>query len=145
MGFRFPLAAVLRLREIHEQREERLLSQILAQIVQAREAIAAIDVQLAQAAARRETELRGSLAAADLHAAYGLVAMLKERRQFNEEQLAQFEQLRDKQIKVYRAAHQARELLSNMRKQQRESYLAEQNRQQQKVLDDTFIARMLRR
>jgi flagellar FliJ protein len=144
MAYRFPLAAVLRLREINEQREERLLTQILAQVTQAREAIAALDLQIAEAAARRETELLERTPAAQLHAAYGMSALLKERKQFTVDQLAQFEQLRDKQIKTYQAAHQAREVLSTMRKKQRDSFLAEQARHQQKALDDMFIARRMR-
>ncbi len=144
MAFRFSLAAVLRLREIHEQREERLLAQILAQVAQARETLASLDVQIAEAAVRRETDLLQRTPAAELHAAYGMSALLKERRQFTADQLAQFEQLRDKQIKTYQAAHQAREVLSTMREKQRDSFLAEQARHQQKALDDMFIARRLR-
>jgi flagellar export protein FliJ len=53
--------------------------------------------------------------------------------------------LREKQIKTYQAAHQRREVLSTMREEQRESFLAEQDRQQQKTLDDMFIARMMRK
>jgi flagellar export protein FliJ len=145
MAYRFPLAAVLRLREIHEQREERLLTQILAQVTQAREAIVSLDRQIAEASARRETELLQRTPAAQLHAAYGMSALLKERKQFTADQLAQFEQLRDKQIKTYQAAHQAREVLSTMRQKQRDSFIAEQARHQQKALDDMFIARRLRR
>ncbi len=145
MGFRFPLAAVLRLREIHEQREERLLSQILVQIAQAREAILAIDVEMVASAATREAQLLGRMSAAELHGAYGLAAMLKERRHFHEQQLGRFEALQEKQIKIYRAAHQDRELLSSMREEQQEAYLAEQGRQQQKSLDDLFIARRMHR
>lgn len=144
MAFRFPLAAVLRLREINEEREERLLTQILAQVTQTREALASLDRQMVEAAARRESELLQCIPAAQLHSAYGMSALLKERRQFTAEQLAQFEQLRDKQIKTYQAAHQARELLSTMRQKQRDSFIAEQARHQQKALDDMFIARRLR-
>ncbi len=144
MAFRFSLAAVLRLREIHEQREERLLTRILAQVTQTREAISNLDLQLAQAASRREAELRRRMTAIELHVAYGLSAMLKESKQLREQQLVQFEQQRDKQIAVYRRAHQGRELLTNMRQEQQEEFLTEQGRKEQKALDDLFIARMRR-
>ncbi len=78
---------------------------------------------------------------AELHAEYGMSALLEERRQFTQSQLAKFEQLRDKQIKTYQGAHQDRELLSNMREEQRASYAMERSRREQKAVDDLFIAR----
>jgi flagellar FliJ protein len=141
MAFRFSLASVLRLREIHEQREERLLTEILAQVRQTREALELLDAQIVDAAAGREARLMATMPVAELHAEYGMSALLEERRQFTQSQLAKFEQLRDKQIKTYQAAHQDRELLSNMREEQRASYAVERSRLEQKAVDDLFIAR----
>jgi hypothetical protein len=75
MAFRFPLASVLRLREIHEQREERLLTQILAQITQTREAIADTNLEITTSAAGREKALLDSaMSAAEIQASYGMAA-----------------------------------------------------------------------
>jgi flagellar FliJ protein len=144
VSFRFSLAAVLRLREINEQREERLLSQILAQVAKTRENLLLVQGQIVEAASNREIALAACVSAAELQAAYGLSAMLEEHRLFTEEQLLKFEGLRDKQIKTYQSAHQGRELLSGMRQEQRESYEIDRGREQQKALDDMFIARRLR-
>ncbi len=145
MAFRFPLAAVLRLREIHEQREERLLTQILTQMNQARETIVSLDEQIAGAAIAREAALRERMSVAELHAAYGMEALLKERRAFTEQQLAQFTVLRDKQIQVYQAAHRDREVLSKMWQQQKDAFAADLARREQKSLDDLFLSRRLRK
>ncbi len=145
MGFRFTLAAVMRLREIREQIEERRLSEILVQIARTRESIATIEVEMDEAAAKREKDLANRMSGSELHAANGLAAMLKEHRQLRQEKLAHLERLRDQQIPVYKRAHQDRELLSGMREEQHEEYATEQKRQQQKVVDDLFITRMRRK
>jgi flagellar FliJ protein len=145
MGFRFTLAAVLRLREIREEIEERRLSEILAQIARTRESITVIDAEMVEAAAKRDRDLSGGMSGSELHAANGLAAMLKEHRQLRLAKLAHLEQLRDQQIPVYKRAHQDRELLSGMREEQREEYAAGQLRQQQKLVDDLFTARIRRR
>ena len=145
MAFRFPLAAVLRLREIHEQREERLLTQILTQLNQAQDTIVSLGEQIAAAATTRERALGARMSVAELHAAYGMEALLKERRAFTEQQLAQFTALRDKQILVYQAAHRDREVLSRMRQQQQQAFASSLARQEQKSLDDLFLSRRLRK
>jgi flagellar FliJ protein len=142
MAFRFPLASVLRLREIHEQREERILTEILGRVARTREAIAGLDEQIAQTAVQREHNLLERMSGTELHVSYGTVEMLKQRKQTAESQLRQLEQQRDQQIKVYQAAHQARRVLTNMREDQHEAYLYEQARREQKEIDDLFIARM---
>ena len=145
MAFRFSLAAVLRLREIHEQREERALTETLAQVAHARELLLTLEEQMERAAGQREAGLQRQMSAAELQDAYGLAALLKEQRQVNQKRLVELEHARDEQIKIYQAAHRDREVLSKMQQQQRESFLLEQSRRQQKVLDDSFIARMVRR
>jgi flagellar FliJ protein len=141
MGFRFSLAVVLRLREIHEEREEQVLTQILARITQTREQLAAIQGQVAGAVLRREAQLSRQMSVAELHAAYALVQVLKARCGELVEEIRQLEQLRDKQILIYQAAHQNREVLSTMRAQQKESFRVEQGRREQTALDDIFMAR----
>jgi hypothetical protein len=51
------------------------------------------------------------------------------------------EQQRQKQMKVYQAAHRDHETMINLFKQQRDAYEMEQARAQQKYLDDIFMAR----
>jgi flagellar biosynthesis chaperone FliJ len=56
-------------------------------------------------------------------------------------QLQVLEQTRDKQMKVYQAAHREREMLTDIRKRQKDMYEREWLREEQKRLDDTFMAR----
>ena len=55
--------------------------------------------------------------------------------------LRELETSRLAQMAVYRAARQNREVLSEIRQQKHHSYLREQLRQEQKMLDDLFLMR----
>ncbi len=144
MAFRFPLASVLRLREIEEQREERLLTQILNQIAETKAELVSIDQRVAEVHLRRQAELADPIAATQLHSSYALVQLLKEHRQAREAVLAQFELLREKQLRAYQTAHQGRELLSTMRDEQQATHADARARQDQKSLDDIFASRRMR-
>jgi flagellar FliJ protein len=141
MRFRFPLAAVLRLREIAEEREERLLSEILRRIVQTREALDQLDAAMVVVAERRNSGLRASLSAAELQASYREVEALRAARQEHSEQLGKLEQLRLQQLAIYHAAHRGRRMLTEMRAEQRARFEATRAREEQKAADDLFLAR----
>jgi flagellar biosynthesis chaperone FliJ len=55
--------------------------------------------------------------------------------------LQQLHTQRIEQLAVYQAAHQDRQVLSELREQQQRAYVLDQNRQEQKMLDDIFLAR----
>ena len=59
-------------------------------------------------------------------------------------QLHTVEQQRDVQRKVYQAAHRDREMLTEMQEKQKKLYEQMRVRDEQKKLDDLFIARRLR-
>jgi flagellar FliJ protein len=145
MAFRFSLAAVLRLREIHEEREERLLTQALAQVTEAREALAALGEALAAAIQNREVALSLSMGVAELHAAYGLERLLRERRAAASVRLGETERQRDAQILCYQKAHREREVLATMETRQKESYRVTRARREQTAIDDIFMARRSRK
>ena len=56
-------------------------------------------------------------------------------------QLRQLELQRVNQLAVYQTARQDRQVLTDLRGQQRRRYQLEQKRQEQKTLDDLFLAR----
>ncbi len=141
MAFQFSLAAVLRLREIEEQREERALMEILVELARTREKITALAAQGADAVRRREISLAASLPAAELNTLYARVQLAKKQREVAEEQLRSLEAHRATQTARYQAARQARELLTGMRDEQRTSFMATRARQEQKSLDDIFSSR----
>jgi flagellar export protein FliJ len=144
MGFQFSLATVLRLREIAEEREERLLGQILQQIAQCRQMIADLQGQRTKLAAIRENKLKELISAADLQITDGEMRLVESRQASREEQLMKLEEMRLQQVKVYELAHQARELLSGMREEQLEAFRRERTRLEQNAMDDNFISRRKR-
>jgi flagellar export protein FliJ len=141
MSFQFPLATVLRVRGIVEEREERLLQQILFEISQAIEALALADAELSGTNTSRSEDVFKKLAGFNVHASYGEVKDLKQTRLELEERIEKLKQLRDKQVKVYEAARRNREMLTDMHKTQRHAYESGLARREQMTLDDNFIAR----
>ncbi len=141
MPFQFSLATVLRIRGILEEKEERLLQQILAEIAQTREALARIEAEIAESDASRRAEVFKARVGHNIHASYGRMNELKQNRQILEEQLERLEELRNRQILVYEAARRNREVLANMHEEQRSAYESGLARLEQKAVDDNHIAR----
>jgi flagellar FliJ protein len=141
MGFQFSLATVLRIRVILEEQEERMLQKILTEIVRSKEAIARIDDAIARSNDSRSEDLFKPFFGYDLQAFYGEVKELKQNRKDIEEQISRLEQLRDKQLEIYKKARQNREMLTDMREDKRSAYESDVARLDQKVLDDLFISR----
>ena len=144
MGFKFSLATVLRLREIAEEREERLLGQILYRIVQGRQNLLDIAERRQKITNNRETELQTHTLAAQLQSFYGQLEAMDLAKKQAEEQLVKLEALRNQQLVIYSAAHRDREVLAGMRTEQKEKYQAARVMREQKDMDDNFISRMRR-
>jgi flagellar export protein FliJ len=145
MAFHFPLGTLLRLKEIAEEREERLLGQILSQLAKAKATLADLQGQHTESIRRREAELQRIISATELHVFYGEMRALEERQQHIQDQIQKLEMLRGQQMKAYETAHQARELLSNMREEQLDKFRYEQARREQNTQDDNFSSRRARR
>jgi flagellar FliJ protein len=141
MAFRFPLAAVLRVRESIEQREERALQKLQLEVSRVARQIEELTTGIAQSHQALERALQTSIPASHVHSMLADVQSAMEKRQALFESLQTLERQRDEQSKVYQAAHRGREMLTGMQKQQREAYEVRQARAQQKNLDDIFIAR----
>jgi flagellar export protein FliJ len=141
MGFQFSLATVLRVRRIHEEREERMLQQILFQVAQTRQALTETDLAICRANDLRVEETVKSLIGRDIHDAYGKIEQLKLDRHQLVGRLEKLDELKEMQVKIYDAAQQSREMLTDMREKKRASYDSEAARREQSVLDDNYIAR----
>jgi flagellar biosynthesis chaperone FliJ len=141
MAFQFPLATVLRVRGIVEEREERLLQGILFEISQTHESLARTEAEIAGSDALRNENVFKKCAGHNLHSAYGEVKELKQSRQALEEQIGKLVLLRDRQIAVYEGARRNREMLTDIRNNQRSIYESDAARREQKTLDDNYIAR----
>lgn len=144
MAYRFPLATVLRLREIAEEKEERLLAQIVHRVVLTKTNLADIAVRREQVMRERESSLKSNLSAAGLQSFYGQLEALELAKQQAEEQLQKLEVLRVQQMTIYSLAHRNRQLLDDMHVQQRGVYDAQRTRAEQKVMDDNFASRLRR-
>jgi flagellar FliJ protein len=144
MAFQFSLATVLRFREILEDREESLLQKILYEISQTLQAIARTDAKIAESNALRVAERFKPSSGRQLHVSYGQIKDLQRSREELATQLEKFEQLRERQLKVYAAARRNREMLTDMLEQKRGVYKSEMARREQKTLDDNYIARRVR-
>jgi len=144
MAFRFTLATVLRLREIAEQREERLLGQIQAQIGAVRQNLIDLAAQRQSLLSRREDAIQRKASAAEISGFYGDLRTVDHLVEAGKDQLTKLEVLRDQQMKIYQSAHGKRELLDGMRQEKKAEYEHELDRKEQSALDDNFSSRRAR-
>jgi flagellar FliJ protein len=144
MAFHFSLGTVLRVRGIVEEQEERLLQKILSEFSQTHEALVRTNAEIEETDASRRASVFTPYVGHNLHASYGEVERLKQRRKDLEGRVEQLDQLREKQLKVYEAARRNREMLTDMREEKLSVYESDIARNEQKTLDDNYVARMAR-
>jgi flagellar export protein FliJ len=141
MAFQFPLATVLRFRGIIEEREERVLQGILYEIAEISQALRRIDVDINSSNASRVSDRFKPSSGSQIHNSYAAIWELKQHKVELSADRAKLETLRDKQIGIYEAARRDREMLTDMKKDKRGAYQLEFARQEQKTLDDNYLAR----
>ena len=141
MAYKFPLATVLRVRGIIEEREEGILQQILFDISKVFDTLEQTDTRLNEAETSRYEEVLKPSTGLQLQASYAEVKALKQLRKNLEAQIQKLELLRDEQLVVYEAARRNREMLTDMREKHRHTYNSDLNKREQKGLDDNYIAR----
>jgi flagellar FliJ protein len=141
MAFQFPLATVLRVRESIEKREERVLQKLQTEMARITRHVDELSAAIVHAHQARELAMQQAVPAGHLHTMLWEANAAVEKRNSLLHHLQLLEQQRDKQMKIYQAAHRDREMLTGMLDQQRDAYEQEQARTQQKHLDDIFMAR----
>ena len=141
MAFKFSLATLLKMREITEQREERLLGQIQSQIVQARQSLVDLAAEREGLFQRREAALEQSISAVDLLNSYEQVRRVERLEITGRDQLTKLITLRDQQMKIYQGAHRKTEVLAEMRGDQKELFYKELTKKEQSAMDDNFSSR----
>lgn len=141
MAFRFRLDSVLRYRENLERIEELRLTQIRQELVALHERISGIEQNRQTLHEQRDRDLAEGLPAAHLSEFAEQDAQLRAAADNLLLQVCELERKRAEQMEVYRRARQDREVLSEIRKQQRQAYTQEQQRRDQKTLDELFLAR----
>lgn len=144
MPFRFPLATVLRVREITEKREERMLQKIQTEIAQVLLQVEELTAAIVHVHDIRERAMQVPIPAGQLHSLLWEADAIIDRKKSLVRHLELLEQKREEQVATYQAAHRAREMLTDMLKRQRDAYDQESARRQQRQLDDLFVARHYR-
>ena len=141
MAFRFRLDAVLRFREGVEHTEEAALYRIVREIAEAEADLQQIIINQDLLREQRDQELKLKVPAVHLSESAEREFELKNAADALRLRLQQLETQRVKQLAIYQSAHQDRKVLSELRDQQRKAHELEQRRQEQKTLDDLFLAR----
>lgn len=145
MSFKFSLATVLQVRKIREEREERMLQQIQYELNQAKNVLEQVDAALERTNSKRRDVLHQMQAGHDVHGSYGEIAALKQNRSDILAHMEKLNELRLRQVKVLESARADREMLTDMRDDQRDAYQAGMTKREQKALDDNFGAKFGRR
>ena len=142
MPFRFSLEGVLSFRKNVEHAEELALNRILQEIATTHQQLERMQIDHRLLREQRDHDLAQSQPAAYL-------AELAEKEQYIERaietiqaRLRELDNKREAQLAVLRTAQQDREVLDEIRKQKHTTYKREQNRREQKALDDLFLSRM---
>jgi flagellar export protein FliJ len=145
MAFRFSLTAVLNLRKSIERQEYLNLERI-------HQEIAKVENQISQAAQRkselqqfRDTQLTESIPSVLLQTLYEQVFALEAHVDSLKLVLVELAKKKDQQIKVYTEARQKREVLESLREKQHAAYILEDNKRQQTLMDDLYLARLKRK
>ena len=141
MPFKFPLATVLRVREIVEKREERALQAIQLEMAQVLRKVEELSAEITQRQTAREVALRQPIPAAQLQMLLWTTQAAVEKKDALLRHLQTLEKRRDQQMTLYKVAHRNRETLTEMADKQRSAFELEEARLLQKSLDDLFIAR----
>lgn len=141
MPFRFPLAAVLLVRENAEQREERALKKLQLEMSHATRQLEELNAEIASVQGAREQAMQQPVPAMQLHGYQQRAQVAAEKKQTLVNRIQTLRQALAQQMKTYQAAHRDRESLTDMLEKQREEYDLEQTRERQKQLDDLYMAR----
>lgn len=114
------------------------------EVARARHRIDELTDQMARACQDREQTLRKSTTAIHLQSMQAEINAAIEARRILLETLENLKLQRDAQMKVYRAAHNGRQVLTDLQTQHRDLYEQEELRRQQKQVDEIFASRWLR-
>jgi flagellar export protein FliJ len=135
---------VLRVRENIERREELALQRAELEVARVRLRIEELSEEWARALKAREQALQQSVPAHELQGMQAEMDAIVEAKEILLETLESVKQQRDAQMKLYQAAHNGRQMLTDLSAQKKNEFELEQDRAQQKRLDDIFASRWQR-
>jgi flagellar export protein FliJ len=141
MPFRFKLEAVLRFRESVERTEEAILRRLVGEIADVELEIKQVDLRQIQLREQRERDLSQTVPGVHLTEIAEHETQLRQVASDLRSRLGQLENKQIKQMAVYRAARQDRQVLSELRDRKQRAHVLDQRRQEQKTLDGLFLSR----
>ncbi|MFZ0745677.1 MAG: flagellar FliJ family protein [Terracidiphilus sp.] len=144
MAFKFSLAAVLRVRESIERREELALQRIQFEIARIRRRIDELNDQITGKHNARNESMRQPVYSYEVQAILHEVNAAMDLRQALHGSLGSLELERETRMKAYQTAYADRQMLTDMLVQKQNEYEQEQVRTQQKSIDEMFASRSQR-
>jgi flagellar export protein FliJ len=141
MAFRFPLEALLRVRQGLERQHELRLQEANHQVAMLRQQIENVCRDAENIVAQRRPQLESGVSAAELHFDVLCRSILNERRDALEKQLVESEALRRTRSEGFLQARRQREVVDTLRLHQLQEYEQQEARQEQRRLDDLFLLR----
>lgn len=141
MAFQFSLSAVLQLRQSLEHQQELLLLEANRQMASLQLRIDHVNQQLWQHATQESMQLAAALCGAELQFMQLCQSILLGQRVGLEKQLAATQVMRDSRLASFRQARQQREVLATLRQAQQQVYGQNQDRRDQRQLDDLLLLR----
>ena len=141
MPFRFPLQALLHLRQSIEHQQELRLRAANQQVARVRHALDQLDGRIAQTCALSSQYLARGTTGAELSFLQTMEGSLLGQRKELEHELQRWQHVRDQQERAFRQARRERETFETLRSRQLRDYLLDQARRDQRQLDDLFLMR----
>ena len=139
MPFRFSLQAVLRCRESFDQRERQRLQLVTRELVKAQQQREDAQRDRARAQSQMKNKLHQGMTAMEMQFELACDRARVRRIAALNEQLAKLEDLRRRQLEMFRKAQQQRKILENLRARQLAAYQLIQTRREQQQMDDRFL------
>lgn len=141
MAFRFPLQALLHLRQSLEHQQELRLRAANQQVARVRHALEQLDGRIRQTQTLYAQYLASGTTGAELSFLQTTEGLLHAQRQEVEHELLRCQHVRDQQERVFRQARRERETFESLRDDQLRNYERDQARREQRHLDDLFLMR----
>lgn len=139
MLFHFSLETLLRFRRSKERQMGLAAIQAAQNVARVRQEIEFVDSSRNGIVAGEIREMETSLPAAQIHFDRLCCSILAERRLELQKELVQLEELRTNCLRNFQRAHREREVVDTLRRRQLEVHRQQENRREQKRLDELFV------
>ncbi len=140
MAFRFSLQTVLQFRQSLEHQEELRLRIVNQSLQKIRHQIEQIDSCRMRAEQVLSDQIARGTTGAEILAELETKLQLEQQRRHFESELSRLENVRKQQQHHFQEARRQRQTLDNLRDHRRHEYVRETARQQQRILDDLYLA-----